>query len=120
VATLNDYKLKVPISKQLIVNLIFPCIAITGVGLYDLYSKGQKRFDQNIVFIILFFWGARIISIVETLLGVLAFIFFLISLISSFIGLASFENNPKLKGRGYGYASLVILGLIVLLFLLSF
>ncbi|MDP3928364.1 MAG: hypothetical protein Q8R57_05040 [Bacteroidota bacterium] len=64
--------------------------------------------------------GARIISIVETLLGVLAFIFFLISLISSFIGLASFENNPKLKGRGYGYASLVILGLIVLLFLLSF
>ena len=53
-ATLNDYKLKVPVSKQLIDNLIFPCIAITGVGLYDLYSTGQKRFDQNIVFIILF------------------------------------------------------------------
>lgn len=54
VATLNDDKLKVPISKQLTDNLIYPCIAITGVGLYDLYSTGQKRFDQNIVFIILF------------------------------------------------------------------
>lgn len=53
-ATLNDDKLKVPISKQLTDNLILPCIAITGVGLYDLYSTGQKRFDQNIVFIILF------------------------------------------------------------------
>lgn len=52
-ATLNDDKLKVPISKQLTDNLILPCIAITGVGLYDLYSTGQKRFDQNIVFIIL-------------------------------------------------------------------
>ncbi|MBN8697017.1 MAG: hypothetical protein J0L87_10840 [Bacteroidetes bacterium] len=53
-ATLIDDKLKVPISKQLTDNLILPCIAITGVGLYDLYSTGQKRVDQNIVFIILF------------------------------------------------------------------
>ena len=54
VATLNDDKLKVPISKQLTDNLILPCIAITVVGLYDLYSTGQKRLDQNIVLIILF------------------------------------------------------------------
>ncbi|MBS1636919.1 MAG: hypothetical protein JST26_13460 [Bacteroidetes bacterium] len=46
--------MKVPISKQLTETLILPCIAITGVGLYDLYSAGQKRFDQNIVFIFLF------------------------------------------------------------------
>jgi hypothetical protein len=54
VATLNDNTVKVPISKQLTDNLILPCIAITGVGLYDLYSTGQKRFDQNVVFIIMF------------------------------------------------------------------
>lgn len=46
--------MKVPISKQLTDTLILPCIAITGAGLYDLYSVGQKRFDQNIVFIFLF------------------------------------------------------------------
>lgn len=53
-ATLKDDRVKVPISKQLTDNLILPCIAITGVGLYDLYSTGQKRFDQNIVFIVMF------------------------------------------------------------------
>ena len=42
---------KIPISKQLADNLILPCIAITGVGLYDLCSTGQKRLDQNIVLI---------------------------------------------------------------------
>jgi hypothetical protein len=53
VATLKD-RVKVPISKELANTLILPCIAITSVGLYDLYSTGQKRFDQNIIFIILF------------------------------------------------------------------
>ena len=52
--TLNEDKLKVPISKQLTDILILPCIAVTCVGLYDLLSTGQKRFDQNILFIILF------------------------------------------------------------------
>lgn len=46
--------MKVPISKQLTDILIIPCIAITAVGLYDLYSTGLKRFDQNIVFVLLF------------------------------------------------------------------
>jgi hypothetical protein len=45
---------KVPISKQLTNSLIPFCIAITGVGLYDLYTTGQKRLEQNIVLIIMF------------------------------------------------------------------
>src|SRR4051812_7800379 len=53
-AILKDDRVKVPISKQLTDNLILPCIAITGVGLYDLCSTGQKRFGQDVVLIILF------------------------------------------------------------------
>lgn len=48
------YQMKVPISKQLIDNITLPCISITGVAIFDLYTTGQKRFDQNILFIILF------------------------------------------------------------------
>ena len=54
VATTKEDRVKVPISKQLTDNLILPCLAITGVGLYNLYSKEQNRFDQNILLIIAF------------------------------------------------------------------
>ena len=46
--------MKVPISKQLTDNLILPCIAITAAGLFDLYSTGQKRCDQDVLLITLF------------------------------------------------------------------
>ena len=41
--------MKVPISRQLTESLIIPFLAITCATLYDLYSTGQKRFDLNIL-----------------------------------------------------------------------
>lgn len=46
--------MKFPITRQLTEYLFYPCIASTGAAIYDLYTTGQKRIDQNIVFILLF------------------------------------------------------------------
>lgn len=46
--------MKVPISKDLADRLSTPCLAITAVGLYDLYSSGEKHLFQNVLLIILF------------------------------------------------------------------
>ncbi len=54
VSTLTDDKVKVPISKQLTDSLIIPFVVITGVALYDLYSTGQKRFDLNVLILLIF------------------------------------------------------------------
>ncbi|MFM2048761.1 MAG: hypothetical protein RI955_1309 [Bacteroidota bacterium] len=41
--------MKVPISKQLIENLITPFSVVTGLALYEIYSVGQERFNQDIL-----------------------------------------------------------------------
>jgi hypothetical protein len=46
--------MRIPITKRLTEEMILPCIAITGVGIFDLLTTGQKRFEQNVAFIILF------------------------------------------------------------------
>jgi len=46
--------MKFPISKQLTEYLFYPCLASAGVAIYDLCTTGQKRIDQNIVFMFLF------------------------------------------------------------------
>lgn len=46
--------MNIPISRTLIENLILPLIAIVCVGIFDLYSSGQKRFEQNVALIVLF------------------------------------------------------------------
>ena len=46
--------MKVPISKSLTESLSIPFVAVACIGIYDLYSTGQKRLEQNIVFIIFF------------------------------------------------------------------
>lgn len=51
---INQRQLKVPVSKSLVDYLSLPFIAVTGVAIYDLYSVGQKRLEQNIVFLIVY------------------------------------------------------------------
>jgi|GEM_PF-1109648 len=46
--------MKVPVSKQLINYLLLPCLAVAGVGLLNLLTKGHKQAGENAVFLAVF------------------------------------------------------------------
>jgi hypothetical protein len=124
---------KVPISRKLTDSLITPFFAITSVALYDLYSTGQKRFDLNILILII--WGVPTILISWFLIdkrtdfkkitkvrraqrlfklpiySSSAYIFFIVSSLCIFGGLGSMYSNNNFS---FGLP-LLLIGLVIFL-----
>ncbi|MGI8670520.1 MAG: hypothetical protein ACR2J3_11860 [Aridibacter sp.] len=46
--------MRIPITKRLTEEMILPCIAITAVVIFQLYTAGQKKIELNVILIILF------------------------------------------------------------------